>query len=347
MAQVELTLRLLTLGQLLLLALICLRAWNRGLITRLAFLLSLGVGSYLMLSSPDIPVGRETLIFPVVLFFADVAPYLIWAFALALFQDRQAIPLFFAAIFLGAGAIDWSITMFIGPQSAEPFHVVHRIIALTAIGHAVYVALKGLKDDLSEQRRRFRSIFTVLIAFQTIAVLTTELIFGFEGVAKILTLINVTAIFALTTGFNLSMLSLRDELFPEMLRPKPRTDQLPPQDRHLQKQLDAFMNDGGYRQTGLTISALSEALDVPEHRLRKLINRHLGYRNFSSFLNSFRIEEAQQLLKDEAQAHIPILTIAMDLGYASIGPFNRAFKDLTGQTPSEFRQNGEASILEK
>jgi len=33
------------------------------------------------------------------------------------------------------------------------------------------------------------------------------------------------------------------------------------------------------------------------------------------------------------------LTIAMDLGYGSLGPFNRAFKTITGLTPSEFRRN--------
>jgi AraC-like DNA-binding protein len=34
----------------------------------------------------------------------------------------------------------------------------------------------------------------------------------------------------------------------------------------------------------------------------------------------------------------PILSIALDLGFASIGPFNRAFKAITGLTPGDFRQ---------
>ncbi|WP_081786483.1 helix-turn-helix domain-containing protein [Kordiimonas gwangyangensis] len=29
----------------------------------------------------------------------------------------------------------------------------------------------------------------------------------------------------------------------------------------------------------------------------------------------------------------------MDLGYGSLGPFNRAFKERTGLTPSEYRRN--------
>ncbi len=36
-------------------------------------------------------------------------------------------------------------------------------------------------------------------------------------------------------------------------------------------------------------------------------------------------------------AHLPILTIALDLGYGSIGPFNRAFKAAVGVPPSAYR----------
>jgi AraC-like DNA-binding protein len=35
---------------------------------------------------------------------------------------------------------------------------------------------------------------------------------------------------------------------------------------------------------------------------------------------------------------VPILTLALDLGYASLSPFNRAFKAHTGLTPSEYRR---------
>jgi AraC-like DNA-binding protein len=34
----------------------------------------------------------------------------------------------------------------------------------------------------------------------------------------------------------------------------------------------------------------------------------------------------------------PIFNLALDLGYGSLGPFNRAFRAKTGQTPTEYRQ---------
>ncbi|WP_371070074.1 helix-turn-helix domain-containing protein [Salmonella enterica] len=42
-------------------------------------------------------------------------------------------------------------------------------------------------------------------------------------------------------------------------------------------------------------------------------------------------------LADPAQREVPILTIALDAGFGSLGPFNRAFREAEGMTPSEFR----------
>jgi AraC-like DNA-binding protein len=80
-------------------------------------------------------------------------------------------------------------------------------------------------------------------------------------------------------------------------------------------------------------------LDLPEFRLRQLINERLGHRNFNAFLNRYRIDEAKAALSDPSQREVQVLTIAMDAGFQSIGPFNRAFKADTGMTPTEFRRH--------
>jgi len=77
---------------------------------------------------------------------------------------------------------------------------------------------------------------------------------------------------------------------------------------------------------------------LPEYRLRQAINEGLGYRNFNAFINHYRLEEAKAALADPGQRDVPVLTIAMDAGFQSLGPFNRAFKAETGQTPTEFRR---------
>lgn len=93
-----------------------------------------------------------------------------------------------------------------------------------------------------------------------------------------------------------------------------------------------------YRREGLTIGTLAALVSLPEYRLRQVINEGLGYRNFNAFLNRYRIEEVKAALADPDQKDVPILTIAMDAGFQSLGPFNRAFKAETGLTPTEFRK---------
>jgi AraC-like DNA-binding protein len=110
-------------------------------------------------------------------------------------------------------------------------------------------------------------------------------------------------------------------------------------DAALLRRLEHSMSvERAYRREGLTIGSLSAELGVPEYRLRQLINEGLGHRNFNAFLNSYRIEEAKVALADPGQKDVPVLTIAMDTGFQSIGPFNRAFKAATDVTPTEFRR---------
>lgn len=122
-------------------------------------------------------------------------------------------------------------------------------------------------------------------------------------------------------------------------RPEPEAISEPPVDPALITALECLMTEQRvYREEGLTIARLADRLGVPEYKLRRAINQGLGYRNFNVFLNRYRLDEAKAALADPAQAPVPVLTIALDAGFQSLGPFNRAFKAATGQTPTEFRK---------
>ena len=92
-----------------------------------------------------------------------------------------------------------------------------------------------------------------------------------------------------------------------------------------------------YRRPKISIRSLADELGLPEYRLRKLIHEELGFRNFNAFLHHYRIREACEALADPGQARTPILTIALTVGYQSISTFNRAFREVVGETPSAFR----------
>jgi AraC-like DNA-binding protein len=95
--------------------------------------------------------------------------------------------------------------------------------------------------------------------------------------------------------------------------------------------------DCAYRDPELSATALAQRLGLPEYRLRELINRQLGYRNFPAFVNDHRLREVEGKLVDPALDRYPILTLALEAGFGSIGPFNRAFRDRHGVTPTAFR----------
>jgi AraC-like DNA-binding protein len=134
------------------------------------------------------------------------------------------------------------------------------------------------------------------------------------------------------------------ELFTEAPEPVLATSVQPSlaEDAADQRLVDALMrlmaNERIYRHDNITIGTLATKLGIPEYRLRRLINQRLGYRNFNVFLNNHRIEEAKAALADPTQAEVPVITIAMDAGFQSLGPFNRAFKATTGVTPTEYRR---------
>ena len=99
-----------------------------------------------------------------------------------------------------------------------------------------------------------------------------------------------------------------------------------------------FKKEQLYREAGLTISTLAQKLSIPEYRLRSFIHKQLGFRNFNAMLHQYRVEDASELLIDNGSISVPILTIALTVGYQSITPFNNAFRKIKGVTPSEYRK---------
>ncbi|HEX4925965.1 MAG TPA: helix-turn-helix domain-containing protein [Bdellovibrionales bacterium] len=97
-----------------------------------------------------------------------------------------------------------------------------------------------------------------------------------------------------------------------------------------------------YTQPGLTVQSLSEKLGVPDYKLRQHINQSLGFQNFNQFLNFHRVGEAKRLLSAPEGQGLPIYNLSVDLGYGSLVSFNRAFKEATGLTPTEFRDRARA-----
>ena len=107
---------------------------------------------------------------------------------------------------------------------------------------------------------------------------------------------------------------------------------------YIKKQFDEFLlKKRELLFTDCSLNSLSDALGIPEYKLRKYINSHLEFNNFNQFLNFYRIEEACRLLGSKEFQTIPISRIAIMVGYNSIATFNRAFKEIKKLNPTQYK----------
>jgi AraC-like DNA-binding protein len=299
------------------------------LTARLGLLLTLSGLCYLFL--PAAPVAFNLSPWRVPLHVAGMAaPGLFWLFAASWFDDEFELrPVHYLAV---AGLVaSGSITVYVGLASNWPRWTLALFwplpsLALTALGLAA--ALRGRDNDLVEARRRAR---LVIVAAEL-------LVPGWPPPVE-WQMINSAALMAMMLSVSAVVFGWRDAaLLAAPERPEQRTLTPEADDGPLLMRLAGEMTrERLYRQDGLTITAVAARLGVPEYRLRRAINRGLGARNFNAYLNGFRIGEARLALADPTQRDVPILTIALDAGFGSLAPFNRAFRAETGCTPTEYR----------
>lgn len=102
------------------------------------------------------------------------------------------------------------------------------------------------------------------------------------------------------------------------------------------KKLDQLMTDGkAYQNESLSLASLASAVGLSGHQLSELINTRLGI-GFSRYVRECRVKAAQALLI--AAPSRSILSISMDTGFRSQSAFYAAFKEVTGQSPGDYRR---------
>ena len=353
----DLGLRGATAGIFLMILAVLLRTRPLTTIKWLGAAMSAGGAAYMIVTAPFVP----KLVLWWTLPFLAANPVVFWLWAQAAFDDDFVVKRWHGVLWLivvGIGFfafLTWTTWPVPAKAGARSLSVVALVMALAAAVQTV----STWSADLVAGRRRLR--FAVLVAtllfiglfsasdlmaisaaslglsgslLSAIGMLTIAVLAGWGAFQPVPVNPPVAALTADTPGTAASVARIgspadgdRDAIAPLLLR-----------------RLEHLMTvERVYRQEGLTIAVLAAKLDLPEHRLRQVINEGLGYRNFNAFLNHYRLDYAKAALADASQRDVPVLTIAIDAGFQSIGPFNRAFKADTGLTPTEFRRDALAS----
>ena len=333
--------RFAAIGQLTLLS-VNLYKFSRVLDSLLLVCLLTGLSGYLVLTSPEVDVLFPYLRGPA-LFLTELTPYVLWLYTFNLISDRfksGSLPIW-AKLIIGIILV-WYGYVFIFLSGAHLFHDVNTALALGILVHTVYLAGRDFTDDLINRRRNIRKsiivcigLFFMVLVFAELRIIQIKEHAGFSLLTSGIIFVTVFVIGTLYLNY-----AQATEVVPAVAENEngETKEQLPLAYQTPYENLKQLMESQYYTEADITIVRLANKLDFPEHQLRELINQHLGYKNFSTYLNSYRIPEACRRLHDIKFARSSITTIAYDLGYGSIGPFNRAFKTQMGCTPREFRQ---------
>ena len=286
---------------------------------------------------------------------ATSVPALFWLFTVSYFQSggpQTGLRPLHYSLFSACMAVSVSIclqTSLAPDLSVSELYYLDFVLKAALVTMGLVEVARNWQTDLVECRRKFRAGITVSIGLFLLFALSNEFIYSGESLPRYLSYTNVTitAGLALMLGYWMlvanptGLIEAIDDL-PDELSEKIHTPATPPDtadQRWLAALQTCMQDDAFYRQNDLTIRTLASHIAIPEHHLRRLINQQLGYRNFNDYLNRFRIREATERLQDPAQSRLPITTIALESGYASLTTFNKAFKALTDMTPTEFRRS--------
>ena len=241
------------------------------------------------------------------------------------------------------------------PAIAQALLLAGRGASLALVLAAGYTALGGWRVDLVESRRLARGIFVAIVVAIFATLTASDFIFGPAGATaawlalghSVLVAVTFALLQAVARGSvdelvseaapptGLAVLSAEQAIATVARVPITRSRAIT---AALANRVVAEMEAQAlWGREGLGIGELAAALNTQEYLLRRAINQHLGYRNFNDFLHEYRLREAARRLASPADDALPVLTIAFDCGYGSIGPFNRAFKARFGVTPTQYR----------
>jgi AraC-like DNA-binding protein len=277
-----------------------------------------------------------------IIFVGEAVVGLLWLSVVVLFEDARITPLRLTpTVLLAVISFASVLNPVDGALNGGIFGWLAVALNVALAAHAFVCVAHGWRGDLVEKRRRLRQPLLLVVALVLALVLAAQAT-AFAQVAHLadMTFVNAAidvAVAIASIAIGALFLEPRVAVFSE---PAPRLAPETDVDDNALAKLNFIMTKGEvWRREGLTVGALADEVGLAEHRLRALINGRLGHRNFSAFINARRIDTARLQLADAAFADTPVSKIAYDLGFASLGPFNRAFKEATGVTPTEWRRS--------
>lgn len=268
----------------------------------------------------------------------------LWLFSRSLFRANKPLERWtlygVAAIIAVEGGSNLVRAYPPGGAVSEFYRILGNAEGFICIGALVLVfaeVFTGYSDGLQPQEKRFRKIFAgvfgILIALTLLWVLNADAnSLGGQWKEPVTIFSALAAIVG--TRFCISFRK-RNPLSPS--RKAGAVSKGVGDAKLAGRIIETLQQDRLYATPELKVADLADLLGEQEYKVSQCITGALGFQNFNQLINAHRIDSAKEALADPSNKGTPILSVAFDCGFNSIGPFNRAFKRQVGMTPREYR----------
>ncbi|MFK7951519.1 MAG: helix-turn-helix domain-containing protein [Ekhidna sp.] len=98
---------------------------------------------------------------------------------------------------------------------------------------------------------------------------------------------------------------------------------------------DALREELLYKDSDISVSKLAGHLGWPINNLSQVINESLNT-NFNDLINQYRVDAFIEKISEPENSKFSILGLGQEVGFSSKASFYRAFKKVTGMTPSDY-----------
>jgi AraC-like DNA-binding protein len=295
--------------------------------------LAASVAAFLLTSIPGAGGFFGAFIYPLTAL-CSTHPVWFWICSRLLFSDRATLR---TSDVLCLGAMGIAGVLY---QSQVALGIAFPAASLAFACLAPLTVYFGMAGDLDLRRRQLRRWFVPAVSIYLATVIVTQAIVLFQGrpTPAPLVLLNLGIIVTAAAVVLSTFVQLRVVNWIAAIDAPPTVALSKLEQSVLDRLERRFVPERLYAREALTIADLATLLGTQEHVLRRVVNHGLGFRNFNDFLHTYRLKEAAERLGDPQLRRIPVLTIALEVGYGSVGPFNRAFKERFGVTPTEYRR---------
>ena len=328
MELINTSLRLLIVSQLLLFTLmVVVSSANPIRVRVVSVLFVVSVLSYLLMPIAEPYINTENIHF--LWYPSNIAPSMLLLLVWFTFEEKSTVPPWLVLLVsFSVLSSFWFRMQNIGlPDTPLWLQASKIVIAIVT----VVIVWLGRECDLIETRSKVRSYMVFTLCFMTLAIITVDILADFNTMVY-LDFIEFSLMFIFSLIGNYLFIRLNPAF--QLMQPEPEI-KTESEDKVIVELLDRMKRERLYSDHDLRVASLAAMLNVPEYKLRNKINQQLGYRNFNQFVNQYRIDEASERLL--ADSRMPVLSIALDVGFRSISSFNTAFQQQFGVSPTQYR----------